>query len=689
MSEFGKNAAKEVQDSAKTSAVEANQKLYDEFARAAGDKSINPTAFRSEMEQGLNDVLPSLSIVAFESQKFVEKYDKNGDGAVSDKELKDAAASKDTPQADKLMIKQLAAQYEALKAQSKTDAKDGKSNADGITNADVAEYLRRNDKSKPVAANDAVVMDYGAFKQTMKDGKVVDVEFPGKAHFVFENGKWVAKDGDKTVDCKVERKPDGTFVVESEGKRQEHRPDGTVVEMKVEKWGAQGRERDFIDPKADGSAKYEVKSGDTLWEIARDVVRKRTGNANPSNAEVQKQVDEIHAANKDKLNDPDRIYPGQELTIPPEKKKEDTSDSSKETKTETVLADGTKRTVERDGDKVTVTEEKDGKKTTYQKIGDKVYKSVDNGPATEVPGATVDVSADNKTVTIKEGNFTRTTYPNGTTRTEENGKTTIKSKGTDGNAVEYVQENGKWKKNGQDFEGTIEVKADGSVAETPTNPNQTGNTDNTANTNNTNNTDNTATQANQASKPIGYEEAAKEAAVLKRYFGEIATQDGRKDGYENYITPDEIDKFIAAHPELPPEEKAVLLRAKQHLGRIQGVSNDETGWENDGATMSDIVGFAEREKNFEEKFQAKAYLEENFDAISRGNHYITAFDIDVYRAKRVKEGATPEELKKIDAAKKIVIEQNNPTKAGLKTMTVKVGEERYDLYDDNSSINKP
>ena len=50
---------------------------------------------------------------------------------------------------------------------------------------------------------------------------------------------------------------------------------------------------------------YEVKSGDSLSKIAKD----HYGNANDWNR--------IFEANKDILDDPNKIYPGQRLKIPP------------------------------------------------------------------------------------------------------------------------------------------------------------------------------------------------------------------------------------------------------------------------------------------------------------------------------------------------------------------------------------
>ncbi len=55
---------------------------------------------------------------------------------------------------------------------------------------------------------------------------------------------------------------------------------------------------------AQGARTYKVQSGDTLSKIAKEVY----GNAN--------QYNKIFEANRDKLDNPDRIYPGQELVIP-------------------------------------------------------------------------------------------------------------------------------------------------------------------------------------------------------------------------------------------------------------------------------------------------------------------------------------------------------------------------------------
>jgi nucleoid-associated protein YgaU len=57
-------------------------------------------------------------------------------------------------------------------------------------------------------------------------------------------------------------------------------------------------------PAAGGGRTYTVKSGDTLWKIAQEMY----GNGS--------RYMKIFEANTDKLENPDRIFPGQELVIP-------------------------------------------------------------------------------------------------------------------------------------------------------------------------------------------------------------------------------------------------------------------------------------------------------------------------------------------------------------------------------------
>lgn len=75
-----------------------------------------------------------------------------------------------------------------------------------------------------------------------------------------------------------------------------------------EQWGS----REF-NVKGDGSAEYAVKSGDTVWDISTDVLRRQLGRE-PSGSEIVDQVQRIASASG--LTDANLIYPGDKLTIP-------------------------------------------------------------------------------------------------------------------------------------------------------------------------------------------------------------------------------------------------------------------------------------------------------------------------------------------------------------------------------------
>jgi nucleoid-associated protein YgaU len=64
-----------------------------------------------------------------------------------------------------------------------------------------------------------------------------------------------------------------------------------------------------------------VVEGDTLWTIARDHLAKATGagSGEPTNQEVTEYWTRVKEANQGRLQsgDPDLIYPGEEITLPP------------------------------------------------------------------------------------------------------------------------------------------------------------------------------------------------------------------------------------------------------------------------------------------------------------------------------------------------------------------------------------
>lgn len=88
-------------------------------------------------------------------------------------------------------------------------------------------------------------------------------------------------------------------------------------------WGNPGHDREFkIDEK--GQASHEVKSGDTVWTVACDIIREQKGNPNykPEPGEVMRMMKRLQAENPAidpaRGGDPDRIKPGQIIKVPQE-----------------------------------------------------------------------------------------------------------------------------------------------------------------------------------------------------------------------------------------------------------------------------------------------------------------------------------------------------------------------------------
>ncbi len=111
-------------------------------------------------------------------------------------------------------------------------------------------------------------------------------------------------------------KPEGFESKFRQFRQQDTEPEKASRGVSEEKWGTR-----TFDLQADGSARYEVKTGDTVWSIAADVAEKRLSRK-PSNTEIvdlTKAISEASGLNKNGRN-PDLIYADKDvLTIPPEK----------------------------------------------------------------------------------------------------------------------------------------------------------------------------------------------------------------------------------------------------------------------------------------------------------------------------------------------------------------------------------
>jgi hypothetical protein len=113
-------------------------------------------------------------------------------------------------------------------------------------------------------------------------------------------------------------KPDGSQEKNEQPKNeQEH--DHSSKEARSEKWGSR-----TFELQSDGTARYQVRSGDNVWSVAADVAEKRL-TRKPSNAEIlelTKAISEASGLNKNGRN-PDLIYwegaKRDTLTIPAEK----------------------------------------------------------------------------------------------------------------------------------------------------------------------------------------------------------------------------------------------------------------------------------------------------------------------------------------------------------------------------------
>ncbi len=165
-------------------------------------------------------------------------------------------------------------------------------------------------------------------------------------------------------------------------------------------------------------------------------------------------------------------------------------------------------------------------------------------------------------------------------------------------------------------------------------------------------------EANTFANPtIGADQAKEEAEVLNKYFDKMSTLDSDASGAD-YLTADEIKGFVAAskdktakvegEPIPTAQEIAALERAAKHIHRIAGTNDDEVFFESSGATKKDIEGFAEQEKLFEGKYQARFYLDKHFSNLAGDRNSVSVTEIKAYRETLNGDAKNAAELAAID-----------------------------------------
>lgn len=188
------------------------------------------------------------------------------------------------------------------------------------------------------ANGDTSSFKYGA------DGKINEVSLPGGAVYSSTDGKaWTSNQGGQPFQAKVEAQPDGTYSIERDGKKSTMETDGVLTKEDV----ASGRNvlifpngtirhfdgKDDVQPSKvttpDGrelklnqhsAGEYEIKSGDSLSAIARDLLEANNINIagyKPSHADVVQAIDLLVKANG-MANKHATIRAGHKLKIPRE-----------------------------------------------------------------------------------------------------------------------------------------------------------------------------------------------------------------------------------------------------------------------------------------------------------------------------------------------------------------------------------
>lgn len=172
-------------------------------------------------------------------------------------------------------------------------------------------------------------------------GQLTEMRLPGGTTYKTRDGKtWTNAKTKESSEFKLDVDPDGKYVLEKGGKKAAIYPNGTVVgddlstgrsrvthptgTVRLFEGGESMNPNLLITPegrevKTDGrhGGEYEVKSGDTLTEIARDLLVASKPNDlhyKPSRQEVTAAVDSIVKANS--LANRNTIERGQKLKIP-------------------------------------------------------------------------------------------------------------------------------------------------------------------------------------------------------------------------------------------------------------------------------------------------------------------------------------------------------------------------------------
>lgn len=197
---------------------------------------------------------------------------------------------------------------------------------------------------------------------------------------------------------------------------------------------------------------------------------------------------------------------------------------------------------------------------------------------------------------------------------------------------------------------------------------------------------------------IGGEEAAREAAVLKKYFTVMQNPFDRGSNNKE-LTATEITQFVAQcrtktpgsiFAGVPEEDLKTLELAAGHIDRI-----GKTGYDGlltmNGATVRDIDCFAKQEKDFEDRYQARFYLENFFSKISNGRDRLTVSEIRTYRESIGTNSSDAAELKAVDnllaqLAKSKVTDFDALNKADAKAaISEKVDGSTYGVFRGSSS----